>query len=318
MKPAVLFPALLWIAEQAMAQPCDPATAPTGLSAAYTPGTGALLQWTAVPSSVGVQIQATTPSGASVSRRLIGPGLDQYLVPDALLAPGTYTWRVQAACSATPPYAVTPISAPQTFTVGGGGACPASVTDVDGNAYGTVSIGAQCWLAENLRTEHYRNGDALPSGLTDDAWQSTSSGAFEVYDNDPLNKDRYGLLYNWYAVDDARGLCPVGWHVPDNTDWTALTDHLGGVAAAGFALKATAADDPAWNGTNSSGFGAVPGGVRSPSFGFFLYLDFYGFWWSASEYSSTLAHSRSMLTDGVVSENFYSKRFGYSVRCVQD
>jgi len=196
------------------AQPCDPSVAPTGLSSTYTPGVGAQLQWNAVPSSVGVQIKATSPSGANLTRRLIGGALNQYLVPHAVLSAGVYTWQVQAACSTTPPYAITPISAVANFTVGSGSSCPATVTDIDGNVYLTIPIGSQCWTAENLKMERYRNGDAIPTGLSDGAWSSTTSGAFAVYNNVTANKATYGLLYNWYAVNDSRGLCPTGWHEP--------------------------------------------------------------------------------------------------------
>jgi len=187
------------------AQPCDPALAPTELSSSYTAGSGALLQWEVVPGSVGVQIKATSPSGTSISRRIIGFERDQFLVPDGLLSPGTYTWQIQAACSASLPLAVTPLSTSNSFTVGGGSTCPSTVTDLDGNVYNTVQIGLQCWTAENLKVEHYQNGDAIPTGLSNSAWESTATGAFAVYNNAIANKDTYGLLYIGYAATDARG-----------------------------------------------------------------------------------------------------------------
>ena len=147
-----------------------------------------------------------------------------------------------------------------------------------GYDYVTVLIGDQCWFAENLRSENYENGDAIPANLSDGEWSSTTSGAVALYgegsstcydyspDGDACDEswslDEYGRLYNWYAVDDARGLCPSGWHVPTDGEWTVMTDHLGGASVAGGQMKT----DHGWygggNGTNSSGFSGLPGGDR--------------------------------------------------------
>ena len=149
-----------------------------------------------------------------------------------------------------------------------------------GYDYATVLIGDQCWFAENLRSENYDNGDAIPSGLSDGEWESTASGATAVYgedsgcDNyspdidacDPAQSlSEYGRLYNWYAADDARGLCPSGWHVPNYNEWwiVMIQDVLGGIEVAGGKMKT----DYGWqsgggNGTNSSGFSGLPGGFR--------------------------------------------------------
>ena len=308
------------------AQPCDVSTAPTGLTATYTPGTGVLFHWTAVPASVGMQIKATTPAGANVTRRLGGASLDQYFVPDSKLEPGVYTWQVQAACSTTPPYDVTPISAPANFTVGSSGTCPATVTDIDGNVYTTVQIGSQCWMAENLKTEHYDDGSAIPTGLSNSAWQTTTSGAFAVYNSIAANKAIYGLLYNWYAVDDSRGLCPTGWHEPTDGEWTELTDHLGGTGTAGGKMKTTGTlgagtglwQAPNSGATNSSGFSGLPGGYRS-YLGYDSNLGYYGYWWSASESSSNDAWFRVLFYyNENVTRNLYGKESGFSVRCVRD
>ena len=95
-------------------------------------------------------------------------------------------------------------------------------------------IGDQCWFAENLRSENYENGDAIPSNLGPFDWKNTVSGASAAHD-----LEVYGRLYNWYAVDDGRGLCPSGWHVPSDGEWTVLTDHLGGESVAGGQMKST-------------------------------------------------------------------------------
>jgi len=279
LRALVMLAAVGFTAHGLKAQICDPTVAPSGLTSSYTLGSGALLKWDAIPGSIGVQIKATSTSGSDVTRRIFGFERDQYVVPEALLSLGTYTWRVQAACSITPPYAVTPVSVSNNFTVGGVGSCPATVTDIDGNTYTTVQIGGQCWMAENLQVEHYLNGDIIPAGLSNSAWQSTTGGAAAVYVNVAANKAAYGLLYNWHAVDDARGLCPTGWHEPADGEWTQLTDFLGGTSVAGGAMKTIgtlSAGTGLWlspnaDATNSSGFSGLPGGYRatatsSPSF----------------------------------------------------
>ena len=168
--------------------------------------------------------------------------------------------------------------------------------EYQGYDYATVQIGEQCWFAENLRNEDYENGDAIPAGLSDSDWQITTSGAVAVYGEDAGCDDyspdidacdpaqslnEYGRLYNWYAVDDARGLCPSGWHVPTDGEWTVMTDHLGGASIAGGQMKT----DYGWynggNGTNSSGFSGLPGGGRFGN-GYFLSAGTNGYWWSSS------------------------------------
>ena len=149
-----------------------------------------------------------------------------------------------------------------------------------GYSYSTVQIGDQCWFAENLRNENYENGDAIPSNLSDSEWENTSSGAVAVYgegssdcngdspDGDPCDEawslSEYGRMYNWYAVEDARGLCPSGWHVPTDGEWTILTDHLGGESVAGGQMKTNYGWANDGNGTNSSGFSGLPGGYVQP------------------------------------------------------
>ncbi|MBU6331267.1 MAG: hypothetical protein KGQ80_02480, partial [Bacteroidetes bacterium] len=101
--------------------------------------------------------------------------------------------------------------------------CKSVITDVDGNQYNTIKFGTQCWTQSNLKVSKYRNGDNIPTGLSDAQWGSTTSGAYAMYNNDAANDALYGKLYNWYAVTDSRGLCPTGWHVPSDGEWTTLT-----------------------------------------------------------------------------------------------
>ena len=322
----LLFSAAALLSMGLEAQICDPSTAPSGLVSTYTPGSGALLEWDAVPGSVGVLLKVELPSGSSIDRRIVGPELDQFAVPDAVLTAATYTWRVQAACSTLRPFDLTPISASSTFTVGSGSSCPATLTDIDGNVYNTVEIGSQCWMEENLKVERYRDGSNIPTGLSDAAWQAATTEAFAVYDNDTANKATYGLLYNWYAVADARGLCPTGWHVPTDAEWTQLTDHLGGTSVAGGQMKTTGTlgagtglwQAPNTDATNSSGFSGLPGGLRSFN-GDFLVQGGGGYWWSSSEFSTGSAWLRVLgYNRGSAYRDYSNKRSGFSVRCLRD
>lgn len=139
--------------------------------------------------------------------------------------------------------------------------CPATVTDVDGNEYPVVRIGDQCWMAENLRTGHYRNGWPIMSDLSVHEWNFAQIGAY-------LDIDRwgegYGKVYNWFAVSDLRGICPEGWSVASNEDWNILIDGLGGEEVAADALRSQEGwRSPDAGATNASGFSAKPAGYRS-------------------------------------------------------
>jgi len=201
-----------------------------------------------------------------------------------------------------------------------------------GYDYATVLIGEQCWFAENLRSENYDNGDAIPAGLSDSEWTSTTLGATTVYGEDAgcnnfspdfdacdpaQSLNEYGRLYNWYAVDDSRGLCPSGWHVPTDGEWTVMTDFLGGENVAGGQMKTTYGWYQGGNGTNSSGFSGLPGGYRNFN-GYFANAGLDGNWWSSSPTGSD-AWSRILydFNENVNRAN-RSQRNGFSVRCVRD
>ncbi len=200
------------------------------------------------------------------------------------------------------------------------------VRDGDGNKYRTVQIGNQVWFAENLRSSTYRNGDPIPGGLTDEEWTSTTSGAQTVYGegttdvlhgsaDEVENLEKYGRLYNWYAVNDPRGLCPPGYHVPSDADWQKLVDEEGGEEVAGEALK----DHRKWDGTNSRGFSALPGGYRSFDDGYFYSQGANGSWWSSSPNGAGPWYHRGLFYgDSDVARYSNDPRFGLSVRCVRD
>lgn len=191
--------------------------------------------------------------------------------------------------------------------------CPMSY---QGYEYETVQIGDQCWFSENLQSENYNNGDAIPAGLSDGDWNNTNSGSVAVFEESVSNLETYGRLYNWYAVDDARGLCPSGWHVPTDEEWTMMTDFLGGASVAGDQLKSDDGWEGGGNGTNSSGFSGLPGGFRSEDGGFSILP--LGDWWSSSPngsgawYRGLRSESESVIRD----DN--NQGAGFSVRCVQN
>jgi len=193
------------------------------------------------------------------------------------------------------------------------------VTDADGNTYNTVTIGTQCWLRENLKTTKYRNGSSISNVTDGTAWNDLSTPAYCWYNNDISTfKSLYGALYNWYAVNTGN-LCPNGWHVPSEAEWTTLIIYLGGNNIAADKLKevgTTHWENPN-TGTNSTGFTALPGGERFISS--FLFYGSMGIWWSSTEESSSNATERgingSIIMDRMTTNN---KEYGLSVRCMKN
>jgi len=196
------------------------------------------------------------------------------------------------------------------------------VIDIDGNVYSTITIGTQVWMVENLNVTKYRNGDPITVETDDTQWTSLSTGAYCNYANNADNASTYGRLYNWYAINDNRKIAPDGWHVASLDEWQVLVDYLGGENIAGNKLKESGISH--WAGdnlgaTNSSGFTALPGGGRYEN-GVFNLLSYLGYWWTATEHSSTNARQLSMgwSNTAVSTPSPASKYFGYSVRCIKD
>src|ERR1035437_5039290 len=174
----------------------------------------------------------------------------------------------------------------------------AQVTDKDGNSHNTVHIGSQVWMAANLNVSHFRNGDIIPEAEGADEWKKAGIDrrpAWCYYDNNPVNGRTYKKLYNWYAVNDPRGLAPYGWHVPSALEWTHLNDYFGGVA--GDKMKSTSGWESNGNGTNVSGFAGLPGGSRD-DVGAFDNVGKYGYWWSSTEDLSFYAWARVLNNGG--------------------
>jgi uncharacterized protein (TIGR02145 family) len=197
-----------------------------------------------------------------------------------------------------------------------------TVKDIDGNVYNTITIGTQVWMAENLKTTKFDDSTAIPLRLDNKDWKALFTPAYFCYDNDEnANINTYGALYNWYAVSTNK-LCPAGWHIPDDAEWTTLIKKLkGGERVAGGKLKETATThwrSPNKRGTNTSGFTALPGGFRDSN-GKFHDIGIYGGWWSKTETSETKAHYRGLLYDyGTVGSGESHKADGFSVRCIKD
>ncbi|HOY48368.1 MAG TPA: fibrobacter succinogenes major paralogous domain-containing protein, partial [Flavobacteriales bacterium] len=197
-----------------------------------------------------------------------------------------------------------------------------SVSDIDGNLYSTVLIGDQWWMAENLKTIHFADGTLIPNITESLTWSQLSSPAWCNYNNSILYGSIYGKLYNWFTVADPRNVCPDGWHVPSDTEWTLLTDYLGGFSTAGGKMKAiTGWNAPNTGANNESLFTGLPGGYIQVigNFSTFLHIVYSGMWWSNSEFSLSEAWYRNLVFNyDVAAYNNTNKKNGFSVRCIKD
>ena len=236
-------------------------------------------------------------------------------------------------CVVTPP-------APS-FTCG-----TSTVTDVDGNVYNTKLIGSsQCWMTTNLKVTQYDDGSVIPdfTASTSNPWATSGARTEYVLTGVTGYVGTFGYLYNWYAVNDLRKLCPAGWHVPTDAEWTIMIQTLDPMqlvnstnvstftgaqsATAGTVMKSTVTNSSigsglGWNpgspGTNTSGFSVLPGGYRF-SFGSFFSIRGFAFFWSATENDGSLAWYRDLNANGgLVNRSYSNKSVGASVRCLRD
>jgi uncharacterized protein (TIGR02145 family) len=191
-----------------------------------------------------------------------------------------------------------------------------TVTDIDGNIYKIVNIGDQYWMAENLKVTRYRNGDVIPNVTNNNDWRIQNTGAYCSYGNNASYIETYGLLYNWYVVNDSRNIAPEGWHIPTQSEWQTLINYLGGQQIASGKMKEIGTvhwHSPNIGATNESGFTALPGGYRDRN-GSFRELTFLAeFWEKGFEFSWGL-YSGGTSVSGTVRFN----RDGISIRCVKD
>ncbi len=195
------------------------------------------------------------------------------------------------------------------------------VKDADGNTYSTVSIGGQIWMTENLKTTKYNDGTAIPLVTDNTAWVNMVSPGYCWYNNDATtNKNTYGTLYNFYTVKTGN-LCPIGWHVPTDADWTVLTTYLGGESVAGGKLKEIGNShwlNPNTSATNEIGFTILPSGCRT-SIGAFINVGTAGYWWTSTESSTANAWNRSLYyNSGTVFRGPNTEWLGFSVRCLKN
>jgi len=193
------------------------------------------------------------------------------------------------------------------------------VRDIDNNRYDIVTIGDQVWMAENLRVTRYNDGTAIPLVTINNVWRNLTTPGYTWY-NDSISD--YGALYNYYAVADSnsRNVCPVGWHVPSNTEWITLRNSLEESSVAGGKMKeAGLAHWSPYNfeASNISGFTGLPGGVRS-SFGFFDSIGIIGFWWSSTEGGNGAWMRELNYSVADLTESTWRKGNGFSVRCLKD
>jgi uncharacterized protein (TIGR02145 family) len=199
--------------------------------------------------------------------------------------------------------------------------CPGTptVTDVEGNVYNTILIGSQCWTKENLKTSKFANNTSIPAVTIGADWTNLTTGAWCNYNNNIQQNPSYGKLYNFYAVTDSRAVCPSGWHVPDQNEYSAALNFLGGTTVAGGKLKSTS---PLWNQPNTgatdfSGFSGLPVGQRLADGSFSGSGTFAGFWTVSTSFQNAISYSLTNDTQVITSNNSNGKS-GQSVRCVQD
>ena len=214
-----------------------------------------------------------------------------------------------------------------------GGIHGPTINDIDGNIYHIVKIGEQWWMAENLKTSHYRNGDSISLVTDNQAWTEQTGGACCYYNNNTENYTVYGTLYNWHAVTDFRNIAPEGWHVPSDADWMQLEQFLGmkqveleqerwrGDNNEGGRLKS---DSELWyvpndGGYNNTGFSALPAGFRSTNNGEFIDLNYQTLFWTTTEKTDANAYCRALYHNSTkIGRAANYKIDGYSVRCVKD
>lgn len=187
-----------------------------------------------------------------------------------------------------------------------------------------ISIGNQVWMIKNLNVSTFRNGDPIPQVKSDEEWKkniNSKQPAWCYYENDSLNGTKYGKLYNFYAVNDARGIAPLGWHVPSADEWNSLATYLGGRESAGKKLKASSEWKDQKNGNNESGFSGLPGGARN-SLGPFYGIGETAAWWSSTTLNESNPEARCQKVTtsygDLILESIDYKQAGYSVRCIKD
>ena len=291
-------------------------TAPANLSATVISSSQVNLQWSDNSNNeTGFKVERKMQGGNFL--QIISTGENVVAYNDDNLTPAsTYTYRVIAFNS-------TGNSLDYSNEV--------TVTTSSGtvNLPGTTACN-QTWSSQNITVGSYRNGDVIPQVTDPAVWQNLTTGAWCWYNNDSVNYSKYGKLYNWYAVNDPRGLAPLGWHIPSHSDWNKLVKCIDPAAdtACSGCYQSTTVGGPmksatGWlnngNGTNSSGFAALPGGSRRANGAFDFLAGYNAFWWSSSEETSTTSWIRYLSgTNNIIFNDHLNKAIGHSVRVVRN
>ncbi|MFT3753405.1 MAG: FISUMP domain-containing protein [Paludibacter sp.] len=256
---------------------------------------------------------STNPTIAN-SKKSVGAGIGSFSTSISGLIPNT-TYYVRAyATNALGTAYGEPMSFKTLLTD------PITVTDIDGNVYHTVIIGSQTWMVENLKTTKYNDGTSIPLVTDSYQWTTIATPGYCWTNNDITNKDVYGAMYNFYTVNTGK-LAPAGWHVPTESDWITLMSNLGGILVSGGELKESGMVHWVYanlGATNGSGFTALPGGYRSPTTGAFNNFQSRAVFWGGTEANGLGGRFIIEDTSTKIDYGYYSKSFGFSVRCIKD
>jgi uncharacterized protein (TIGR02145 family) len=198
--------------------------------------------------------------------------------------------------------------------------CGGGTKDQEGKSFRTTNLGNHEWMAENLNVNHFRNGDSIPESKTSEEWiKSGKEGkpSWCIIENNPENGKKFGKLYNWFAVNDPRGLAPRGWHVASDAEWEQLINYLGGGVMAALTIRTTGLEENVNNGNRNS-FSGLPGGCRN-NYGVFYGVDSFGYWWASTELNTSSAWSRLLnYVRCDINSLIFNKFYGLSVRCIRD
>ncbi len=265
--------------------------------------------------AIGTQINPTYP--------IMSPG--QLSWTDNGSGQGTFTSTYSTGLQANTTYYVRAYASDHNGNVWYGGnvtftLLSAPITDIDGNTYNTIQIGSQTWMKENLKTTKYRDGTSITYISSNSSWQNTTSGAYCNYDNNSSNANIYGRLYNWYAVNNNKKICPNGWHIPTDADWNILINYLGGENVAGGKMKEAGTVHWQTNvgGTNSSGFTALPSGYRLIS-GSYDGINSTTYFWSSTLSYANAVKTKKLYSSGIkVISDDVAYNWGSPCRCVKD
>ena len=283
----------------------------------YTGGNGGPHNGQVVTSTGVTGLTATLQAGSFAN----GNGSLTYTITGTPLTSGTASFALNIdgkTCVLTRTVSTLQTSGINFTSIGASvGSFQNNVTDIEGNSYKTVKIGTQVWMAENLKTSKYNDGTIIPNITDSTQWSNLTTSAWSYFKNDAANNSKYGKLYNWYAVSKTtncnKNICPTGWHVPTDAEWTILMDYLGGPNEAGGKMKEVGTsswDAPNTGATNSSLFTGLPG----------IYIGFYGSWLSTTDIDSTTCWVRFLRYNSNDRANswYTSKNTKSSIRCLED